>query len=59
MMSNLKSLAQETDKNVAALDALQDGVQSDTAVAQDLLVKGQAAQKVKVGDKEEKGDFIS
>lgn len=46
MMSSLGNLARATDKNVAALDALQDGVQRDTAVVQDLLVQGRAAQKV-------------
>lgn len=45
MMSSLGNLTRATDKNVAALDALQDGVQRDTAVVQDLLVKGRAAQK--------------
>lgn len=55
MMSNLRSLTQETDKKVAALDALQDGVQQDTAVVEDLLAKGQAAQEVDA----KKKDFIS
>lgn len=53
-MSSLGSLAQKTDKNVAALDAVRDGVQRDTSVVQDLLVKGQAAQKVKAKNKEKK-----
>lgn len=52
-MSSLGGLAQATDKNVAALDALQDGVQRNTAAVQDLLVKGEAAKKV-----EEKEAFI-
>lgn len=46
MISSLGDLMQATDENVAALDALRDGVQRDTAVVQDLLVKGRAAQKV-------------
>lgn len=46
MMSSLDNLTQTTDENVAALDALQDSVQGDTAVVQGLLVKGRAAQKV-------------
>lgn len=50
MMSSLGSLAQATDKNVAAIDALQRGVQRDTGVVQDLLVKGKAAQKVKANN---------
>lgn len=45
-MSSLGSLVQATDQNVAVLDDLQDGVQRNTADVQDLLVKGEAAQKV-------------
>lgn len=47
-MSSLGSLAKATDKNVAAVDALRDGVQRNTADVQDLLVKGEGAQKVEV-----------
>lgn len=46
MKSTLDRLAQATDKNVAALDTLQDAVQRNTSFVQDLLVKGKAAKKV-------------
>lgn len=46
MVSRLGGLTEAVDRDIAAFDALQKGVQQDTEATQNLLLRGQAAQQV-------------
>lgn len=46
MVSRLGGLTEAVDRDIAAFDALQEGVQQDTVATQNLLFSGQAAQQV-------------
>lgn len=46
MVSRLGGLTEVVDRDIAAFDALQEGVQQDTEATQNLLLRGQAAQQV-------------
>lgn len=46
MVSRLGGLTEAVNRDIAAFDALQEGMQQDTAATRDLLLGGQAAQQV-------------
>lgn len=59
MVSRLGGLTEGVDRDIAAFDALQVGVQQDTVATQNLLLRGQAAQQVASAVLEHRGLGVS